>query len=569
MQRAIYFAIAVLVVLPVPPVQGQWDESDNLVLDSLEQYRLTEDPEGLAILGRYQESAGRSAEAVATYQKLVAIAPETAWAHASLARLHFDNKSVRLAIEHAEYSLRLDPDQEEMLEIIAKSYLEGGRTLDGIAWLEKFKKANARSADAAYLLSVLHGSAGHEHDAVLSLQEAVLLDSTNIFYRARFGEFLWNAKRLEEAEVHYRRAYEISEGNPRILVALARLYGQMGRRQDAAALWEDALARDIRPKEARRRLFYIYRDQGEYETAFEHANGFLALSPGEPDFLEEVGDLYRELGMPEQAMRSYGLAWKADPEHVGFAYKGVETALENDMHDVATALLRRILNQNKADLWAWTKLSYALDQSGENDRAELARQAAARLDEGGVNHLLLLGDAYASGGRDKEAIRFLNGAYDRGARAPAFLFSKGILEERMGNYDNAASTLIELIRIDPQHAPGLNFLGYMYAEQGIKLDEAEALISLALSMEPENPYFRDSLGWVYYQRGEYDQAVVELERATGGKYEDPIIVEHLADAYVAAGFREKARETYAELLSLTNRPEVVRKKLKSLDESID
>ncbi len=569
MQLVFFIVITVLAALLPPPVAGQWDESENLVLDSLEQYRLTEDPEGLAILGRYQESAGRTAEAVATYQKLVAIAPETAWAHASLARLHFENKSVRLAIEHAEQSLRLDPMQEEMLEIIAKSYLEGGRTQDGIAWLEKFKKANARSADAAYLLSVLHGSAGHENDAVLSLQEAVLLDSTNIFYRARFGEFLWNANRLEEAEVQYRRAYEISEGNPRILVALARLYGQMGRRQDAAALWEDALANDIRPKEARRRLFNIYRDLGEYETAFVHADEFLTLSPDEPDFLEEVGDLYRSLGMPEKAMQAYGSAWKADPEHVAYAYKGVEVALQNDMHDVATAMLRRILNQNKADLWAWTKLSYSLDQSGETDRAELARQAASRLDEGGVNHLLLLGDAYASGGRDKEAIDYLNGAYEKGARAPAFLFSKGILEERMGRYESATATLIELIRIDPQHAPGLNFLGYMYAERGIKLDEAEALISLALSMEPENPYFRDSLGWVYYQRGEYDQAVVELERATGGRFEDAIIVEHLADAYAAAGYPKKARATYSELLSLTNRPDVVREKLKSLDESID
>lgn len=561
--------MTLVVVSLATPAVAQWDELDNVVLDSLQQYDLMGDPEGLAILGRYQESAGRTAEAVATYQKLVGIAPETAWVHGSLARLHFEAKSIRLAIEHAEHSLRLDPAQEEMLEIIAKSYLGGGRTRDGIAWLEKFKKANARSADAAYLLSVLHGSAGHENDAALSLQEAVLLDSNNVFYRARFGEFLWNAGRLEEAEVQYRRAYEISEGNPRVLVALARLYGQMGRRKDAAELWGGALARGVRPKEARRRLFYLHRDSNDYDTAFEHAKEFLVLSPGEPEFLEEVGDLYRQLGRTEEAMQAYASAWKIDPEHVGVAYKSVETALENDMNDVATALLRRVLNQNKADLWAWTKLSYSLDQSGETDRAELARQAAARLDEGGVNHLLLLGDAYAGGGRDKEAIVFLNGAYDKGARAPAFLFSKGILEERMGQYDHAATTLIELIRIDPEHAPGLNFLGYMYAEQGVKLDEAEALISLALSMEPENPYFRDSLGWVYYQRGEYDQAVVELERATGGRYEDPIIVEHLADAYVAAGFPKKARRTYSELLSRTSRPDVVQKKLKSLDEPID
>ena len=67
--------------------------------------------------------------------------------------------------------------------------------------------------------------------------------------------------------------------------------------------------------------------------------------------------------------------------------------------------------------------------------------------------------------------------------------------------------------LNPENAAALNYLGYTWAEQGIHLDEAEQLILRALAIEPNDGFYIDSLGWVYYQRGEYMQAIQHLERA--------------------------------------------------------
>ena len=77
-----------------------------------------------------------------------------------------------------------------------------------------------------------------------------------------------------------------------------------------------------------------------------------------------------------------------------------------------------------------------------------------------------------------------------------------------------------MIRLDPKNANALNYLGYTYADLGTNLDEAEKLIKEALNYKPDDGYITDSLGWVYYKKGLYENAVEMLEtrlRTAGGE----------------------------------------------------
>jgi len=100
----------------------------------------------------------------------------------------------------------------------------------------------------------------------------------------------------------------------------------------------------------------------------------------------------------------------------------------------------------------------------------------------------------------------------------------------------------------------LNYLGYTYAEQGIKLNEAEALIRRALAISPHDGFYVDSLGWVYYRRGDYDKAIEYLERAVALAADDPTIAEHLGDAYHQAGRNTDALRIYRDALSRATEP---------------
>jgi tetratricopeptide (TPR) repeat protein len=84
---------------------------------------------------------------------------------------------------------------------------------------------------------------------------------------------------------------------------------------------------------------------------------------------------------------------------------------------------------------------------------------------------------------------------------------------------------------------------------GTHLDEAEKLIRRAIEIEPEDGFYIDSLGWVYYQRGQYKKAVEELERAVDLAGDDPTITEHLGDAYRKIGKTREAHQLYQDALS--------------------
>ena len=110
----------------------------------------------------------------------------------------------------------------------------------------------------------------------------------------------------------------------------------------------------------------------------------------------------------------------------------------------------------------------------------------------------------------------------------------------------------KVLEFDPDHADALNYIGYTYAEQGIKLDEAMSLILRALKGKPESGYIIDSLGWVYYQQGAYNEALKHLEEAASKVPNDPTIREHLGEVYFKKRMYQKSLEMYEKALSLNH-----------------
>ncbi|HYJ13999.1 MAG TPA: tetratricopeptide repeat protein, partial [Candidatus Limnocylindria bacterium] len=88
---------------------------------------------------------------------------------------------------------------------------------------------------------------------------------------------------------------------------------------------------------------------------------------------------------------------------------------------------------------------------------------------------------------------------------------------------------------------------------------------------PNDGFYIDSLGWVYYQKGDYPRAVEHLERAVELTVDDPTIIEHLGDAYEKAGRVDRAVLRYRESLKHSKEAEQtkrVREKIQRLEKKI-
>ncbi|MEI6150352.1 MAG: tetratricopeptide repeat protein, partial [bacterium] len=129
-----------------------------------------------------------------------------------------------------------------------------------------------------------------------------------------------------------------------------------------------------------------------------------------------------------------------------------------------------------------------------------------------------------------------------------------------------AERLLErCIALDPEFAQALNYLAYMWAVKKVDLDKAQDYVERALAIEPDEGAFLDTLGWVYYQKGAYKEALTYLEKAVARMPDDSTVTEHVGDVWAALENPRQARRFWK--LSLKQDPLNigVRKKLNSLE----
>ena len=128
-------------------------------------------------------------------------------------------------------------------------------------------------------------------------------------------------------------------------------------------------------------------------------------------------------------------------------------------------------------------------------------------------------------------------------------YARGIVHERLKIWPNADQDFRSALALNPDQASVLNYLGYSLIERGEKLDEAMEMITKAVEIEPNSGYIVDSLGWGKFRLGQYEEAVPDLERAAELMATDPIVNDHLGDAYWAVGRKNEARFQWRRALS--------------------
>jgi tetratricopeptide (TPR) repeat protein len=120
------------------------------------------------------------------------------------------------------------------------------------------------------------------------------------------------------------------------------------------------------------------------------------------------------------------------------------------------------------------------------------------------------------------------------------LFMRGAMFERLKKFEDAEAEFRKVLELNPDDASALNYLGYMLADRGVRLEEGQKLIARALELDPDNGAYLDSLGWVDYKLNKLDEAQQTLLRAIAKIGEDATVHDHLGDVYFKQGNTKEA-----------------------------
>lgn len=397
------------------------------------------------------------------------------------------------------------------------------------------------------------------------------------------GDLLVKDEQIEEAIRAYEKIGRLQSGDLQVKQRLARAFLAMDDQPKAIALLEDIARRENRPADVHYYLAELYLQSGDAATAAVHFRAAADAAPGDPapwlklaalqadtssdaavaTLTEALGripgdpkllELFALVRMGQKRyadaadlfQQAYDAATAKDPDAPPsnlFFYNCAVLRTHLRQTAAATDWLRRALEQDPLMLDLY--LQRAMTGTATFRKSAIAvLRALAKLPgtETAAIHahlasLHLAQNDAARAVREFEAAREIikRDPLQAPTLTPRFYFWFGVALDQEKQTDRAVEMFETCISLDPAYADALNYLAYLWAVRGERLDEALRLVQTALSLEPENPAYLDTLGWVYYQQGRFQEALDLLLQADALQPNDPEILGHI----------EKTREKLA------------------------
>ncbi len=332
------------------------------------------------------------------------------------------------------------------------------------------------------------------------------------------------------------------------LMAHAEILAQIAREDEAIALLDEALADgfpDARMSALRETLV-----AGE-EVVFDTVT---SARDGAADAFLALGDALNAQDAGRIALIHSRLASHIRPDLVEASLLTADILAGEEQYDLASAALAEV---DPASPWyVTTELRRADTQNaaGEEEASIATLQALGEAHPDQIEVHSALGDALRGAERYEDSAEAYTRAIDL-IDAPqrihwVLYYTRGISHERSDQWEAAEADFRMALELEPDQPLVLNYLGYSMVEQKRDLDEALAMIELAVKGQQDDGYITDSLGWVLYRMGRYEEAVPHMLRAVELVPDDAVINDHLGDVLWRVGRKREADFQWRRALSL-------------------
>jgi tetratricopeptide (TPR) repeat protein len=508
-----------------------------------------------------------------------------AHAHYSLGIIHDLDEEPEQAMEEYSKAAMEDPANEELVLELTRRYLQH-REPENEKALEVLLRAIAvpEASGALFARLALVYSREGKNDLAIEAGKTAIQKAPRALagYQNLFLIYLQTNQYSEALKVLSQAAKQPGT-DAEFLINLAELYANFarqapGQKQAAIPSAVEILKRAVKlnPTDPRLRVkladgFYILEDRADAEQQYlqllrEYSDSALL----EGNIRAKLANIYSSENQPEKAMEQLEALIRNDPANPQAYVSLGRFAVESKKMEKAEEYFQKALLAGDNDRGVYYYLAEAQINLNKYQEAlgTLAKARARFPDKpDDFESEFLTAMAYLRQKDYPQAINHFTGA-ELIARAGEpqrldqfFYFQLGAAYERKGDYEQAEQSLNKCLELAPNLAEALNYLGYMWADRGVKLEKARELIEKAVKLEPKNAAYLDSLGWVLYKLNQPKEALPKLLKAIELSEEpDATLYDHLGDIYTAMKDENKAREAWRKSLSVEPN-EAIQKKL--------
>jgi tetratricopeptide (TPR) repeat protein len=491
-------------------------------------------------------------QAIAEFSKIVALQPRSVEDHMVLGQLYTVKHQPEKAESEFKIAQAIEPESEEVVLNLARLYAESGDVQHAVKAIEAVPE-DGRTPKMEFTLGALYDQLKQPKDAIAAYKRADDLQPGDLQTLDSLASALLSDNQLDEALKQYQALSEADPENTEALVHIGEILRRQGKYEDALASIRKARKIDPTSLEAGFNEGLLLDVLGRFDDAVQtyqdmvdatsHANG--AYTEEEKNnraiFLDHLGAVYLEENKTDPAIATYQKMIDMGGSFASRGYQGqVDAYHAAHEYDKAIDVSRKAVAADPKD--RDLKLMLASELADQNHPDEGLAMAKSLLDgatpdqQRGVWVAIAQMDVRLKRWKDAEdALDQVEPLATKKEDRTYLFFLRGEWAERQKHDDQAEGFFRQVLNQDPENTMTLNYLGYMWADKGIKLPDALKMIRKAVELEPMNGAYLDSLGWVYFKMGEYELAEDNLRQAVNRDQSDPTVHMHLGDLYEKTG----------------------------------
>jgi len=523
------------------------------------------------------------AYARAEFQAAVEAAPKSVRAHSALANFYWTQGDMDKADQEFRTAIELGADAPEPRLDYALFQKENDNVQGATAILEETTKVARDYQPARCALAEIALDEGRLDQAFELLERVLESDFANINARVLLadvrlaqGDAKKAAEEIEFLDQAYpntplieyllARVYWKKNDTPKAIIALNQaiaakpdyaeailLLGEINlRKGDATPVIPAMLGLlDQQPRlvPAQLMLAEAYRVSGRLDDAASTLREHINASPQSAAGYFRLGLILEQQHNAQEASEAFATAIDLAPDDLNAFDKLVD--LEIAQNNFAPALTRVQQQLARTPESATVHLAEGKIYLAQKDwnRAESALRKAIELDPNFSSAYELLVSGYIAAGKVPQAISELEGMLSREPNSESALITSALIYDRIKDYSKARDVYEKVLSINPRFTDALNNLAYLYAEHFNDLAKAYDLARRARILAPENPAIADTLGWILYKQGHYQEALNVLEESARAFSENPEVQLHFGMASYMMNQLEAARTAFGKAVA--------------------